>query len=467
MKLRKLILFGLMLAFVFVIAVACSSTNSSETSGTTNSNNNESSSSDTGSSEAETVTLKFMYWGSVFEKQAVEQMVQAFEKQNPTIKIDAQHVPTDYDTKINTLMASGDLPDVAYLGEGLALKWAEEGKVMDMTTYVEQHDQLRNRIPETFYYFDEGKTIGTNTAAEIMSLFYNKDLFESENVALPPSSADDAWTWSEFLETAQKLTLDNKGNNALSSDFDSENIAQYGVSFPTGWTGWYPFLKSNGGNITNEDGTEFALNSPEAVEIFQNLQDLMYKYHVAPTPTQKENMPATSVVLQTKKVAMVIDGHWNILDFGESKLNFGVGVLPKYKEAKTAIFGAPTIIFSSTKHPEEAIKFYMFHNDPEQVDLFARGLWMPLESKYYTDQEYIDKWTKTDIHPPEFKEAVIDYTLSSAESGPSYSLKNFSEIDSAMNAVLDQLWLGQKSAQEVLEEMEQEIQPLLQGNYPR
>ncbi len=453
MNVKKVVLLGILFVFCFAM-VACS--NSSDTSGDNSQGNSQ-----------ETVNLTFMYWGSVFEKQAVEKMVKAFETKYPHIKVDAQHVPNDYTTKINTLMASGDLPDVAYLGEGLALKWAEEGKVMDMSAYVEEHPQLKNRIPETFYYFDEGKTIGTNTAAEIMSVFYNKDLFAEVNVDVPPSKGSEALTWSEFVETAQKLTLDNNGNNALSSNFDPNNIVQYGVSFPTWWAGWYPFLKSNGGSITNEDGTEFTLNSPEAVEVFQNLQDLMYKYHVSPTPTQKENMPATSVLLQTKKVAMVIDGHWNILDFGESKLNFGVGVLPKYNEPKTTIFGAPTVVFSSTKHPDEAMLFYMFHNDPEEVNLYADGLWMPLESKYYTDQEYIDKWTKTEIHPPEFREAVIDYTLSSAESGPGYSLRNFSEIDTAINSVLDQLWLGTKSAKEVLTEMEEKVQPLLKGTYPR
>ncbi|MCJ8007438.1 ABC transporter substrate-binding protein [Lederbergia wuyishanensis] len=448
-KIWILILTSILCIFI----TACSSDNSSKNSD--------------GKSDGEKVTLKFMYWGSVFEKQAVEKMVKSFEEKNPNIKIDAQHVPNDYGTKINTLMASGDLPDVAYLGEGLALKWAEEGKVMDVTQYMLEYDELKNRIPETFYYFDKGKTIGTNTAGEIMSLFYNKDLFAEQGVDLPPADAQNAWDWASFVETAQKLTLDNQGRNALSPDFDAKNIAQYGISFPTWWAGWYPFLLSNGGAITNEDGTKYTLNSPEAVEVFQNLQDLMYKYHVAPTPTQKENMPATSVLLQTKKVAMVIDGHWNILDFGESKLNYGIGVLPKYKEAKSVIFGAPTVIFADTKHPDEAMKFYLFHNNPEEVDLFAKGLWMPLEEKYYTEQEYIDSWTNNEVHPPEFKEAVVDYTMNNIEPGPSYSLKNFVEIDPAIGAGLDPIWLGKKSAKDALDELEKSVQPLLQGLYER
>jgi multiple sugar transport system substrate-binding protein len=414
----------------------------------------------------ERVTLKFMFWGSAFEKQAVEQMVKAYEKANPNIKIDAQHVTGDYTTKINTLMASNELPDVAYLGEQLALKWAEQGKVLDMTPYLDQYPQLAERIPQTFYYFAPGKTIGTNTAAETINMFYNKDLFTEAGIELPPTNADSAWTWDQFVETAKRLTKDKNGKTPFDAGFDKDNIVQFGVSFPTWWGGWYPFLKSNGADITNAEGTEYTLNSPEAVEVFQNIQDLMYKHYVAPNATQQQNMPATSVRLQTRKVAMAIDGQWSILDFAESKLNFGVGVLPKFKDSKTIILGAPTVIFSSTKHPKEAIDFYIYHNNPEQVDLFAKGLWMPLEMKYYQDQEFIDKWIANDAHPEEYKEAVIDYTLSSAERSPTYTLKNWAEIDPALAAGLDHIWTNNKPAKEALDELQKTIQPLLQGRYP-
>jgi multiple sugar transport system substrate-binding protein len=455
MKGRRWIALLLSLLLAFSLA-ACSSE--------TSSNSDSDKEGSKGTKEA--ITLKFMFWGSAFEKQAVDKMVKSFEDSHPGIKVDAQHVTGDYETKINTLMATGELPDVAYLGEGLALKWAEEGKVLDMTPYLETNPELGKRLSQTYYYFAPGKTIGTNTAGEIISLFYNKDLFKESKIDPPPANASEAWTWDEFVQVAKQLTIDKNGNNALQPGFDEKNIVQFGVSFPTWWGGWYPFLKSNGADIANEDGTKFTMNSPEAVEVFQKIQDLMYKHYVAPNVTQQQNMPATSVQLQTKKVAMAINGHWNILDFAESKLNYGVAVLPKFKEAKTIMLGAPTVIFSSTKHPKEAMEFYLFHNDPEEVDLFAKGLWMPLEMKYYTDQEYIDKWTKNDAHPPEFKQAVIDYTVNNAVPGPSYGLKNWAAIDPKIGAALDLIWTNKKSAKEALDEMEKTVQPLLKGKYP-
>lgn len=465
-KRRTWVVLLLALCLMLVVA-ACGNDNSNSNTSSTNKavTDNDAVNETVQEPSGDPVTLSFMYWGSAFEKEAVEKMIKSFEASHPLIKIKGEHVPGDFTTKINTLMATNELPDISYLAEGLALKWGAEGKVLDMTPYMDIYPTLANRLPQTYYNYAPGKTIGTNTAAEIITMYYNKDLFTESGVELPPTDGANAWTWDQFLQTAMKLTKDKKGNTALDAGFDPENVVQYGISFPTWWGGWYPFLLSNGADLTNEDGTQYAMNSPESIEVFQNLQDLMYKYHVAPTATQQQNMPATNVRLQTKKVAMAIDGQWALLDFASTKMNFGMGVLPKFKEPKTIILGSPTVIFSSTEHPEEAMEFYLYHNNPEQVDLFKQGLWMPLEEKYYMEQDSIDSWIKNDAHPAEYKEAVIDYTVKYAGRAPSYDLKNFAEIDPKIGAALDKIWTNKDPAEKVLNDLEKEVQPLLQGKY--
>lgn len=442
-------------AVCLLVATACSGNGSSGAEG--------------GEGEAgsgkEPVRLKFMYWGSAFEKQAMENMVEAFNKSHPDIVVQAEHVPGDYAAKINTLMATNELPDIAYLSEPLSMKWGAEGRLLDMKPYMELYPQLAERLEQTYYNPAPDKTLGTNTAVEMITLYYNKDLFEEAGVAPPPTKGENAWTWDEFVETAKKLTKDNNGNTPFDPGFNPNSIVQYGVSFPTWIGGWYPFLLSNGGDITNDDGTQYTLDSPEAIEVFQKLQDLMYVHHVAPTATQQQNMPATNVRLQTKKVAMAIDGQWALLDFASTKMNFGMGVLPKFKEPKTIVLGSPTVIFANTAHPDEAIRFYLYHNDPKQVDLYAKGLWMPLEEKYYTDPAEIAYWTDNEAHPPEYKDAVIDFTLNYAGRSPMYFLKNMAEIEPVINAALDKLWTNKEPAEKVLRDLKQEVQPLLQGKY--
>lgn len=77
---------------------------------------------------------------------------------------------------------------------------------------------------------------------------------------------------------------------------------------------------------------------------------------------------------------MTVSGNWALQAFAEQDFNLGVGVLPKLKVSNTLLDGAPTVIFKSTKHPEEAWLLYKYMADPESVlPLIEGGLWMPLK----------------------------------------------------------------------------------------
>ena len=332
------------------------------------------------------VELTFTFWGSAFEREAVELMVQSFNDSHPDIQVRGQHIPDAYQEKISTMVAGGTPPDLGYLNEQQAFLWAEEGVILDLTPHFRADPEASNRLAASYYNYDDGtRTIGTNTAAETMILYYNKSLFDEAGLDYPPSQAADAWTWSEFVSVAKQLTVDRSGNTAASDAFDPENIDVFGISFPTWWGGYLPMIYSNGGQLASDDGTELLLNQPAAVEALQAVQDLIYVHHVAPTPAQSEALPSASVMMQSGKVAMAINGHWAILDYSQLGFDWGIGVLPYHQEPATILLGSPTVIYAATEHPDEAFTFYKFHNDPSKVDLYAKGLWMPLQLEYYTN----------------------------------------------------------------------------------
>jgi multiple sugar transport system substrate-binding protein len=411
--------------------------------------------------------VTFMHWGSLLEKEEMAKTIAAFEELHPDITIDQQHVPGDYNTKLNVLIAANDVPDVFYVGSGLAYEWASEGRLLDFTPYVEQYPQVQDRLPETFVCHEPGRTAGNWIAVVMVTLFYNKELFDEADVPYPPAEAEQAYTWDEFVETAKLLTLDNDGRNATQPDFDPDNIRQYGVAIPRSWNRWYPLVRSNGGDLTDESGTQFTLDSPEGIDVLQKLQDLIHVHHVSPTPTQEENIPAPSVALQSRRVAMVEHGQYVLLDVAATGMPFGMGVLPKLQEPLTMLSCDSTVINANSPNVEAAVEFYVSHTDPQlNITPFANGLWMPLERKYYTDQTLIDSWTANDAHPPEYRTAVIDYTLNHSVRGLREVLRNWPAIDSRIVSSLDPLWTGEKNAQDVLADMRSAVQPLLQGKWP-
>lgn len=415
----------------------------------------------------EKVTLRFMYFGTLVEKDAVSNMVKEFEKTHTNIKIEPIHVPDDqYNTKMATLVAGGQEPDVAYCSIEQAYEWFQSGKIMDLSPYFEKDKNAAVNRMETSKYYVGNKLMATNTAMETMTLYYSREAFKKAGLPEPPSTLDKAWKWDEFVEVAKKLTIDNNGKNASEPGFDYENIKQYGVSFGTGWYSYLSFVFSNGGDLASPDGKTPTVDSPEFIDAVQKMADLIHKYHVAPSPAQKKTMPGLDITLQTGQIAMTFGGQWSLLDLGNSKVNFGIGVLPVLKQPAMVGFGDPTVIFSSTKHPQEAWEFYKFHNSvATATSLFANGLWMPTENEYYEKPELLDKWIKNDAHPKEYKTAVVDAFFKVGKQAPTYTLKNFGKINDKMTAKLDLVWQGKEPAEKVLKELNEELKPMMQGRW--
>jgi multiple sugar transport system substrate-binding protein len=416
--------------------------------------------------------LKFTYWGSDMEKAAIEQMVATFEKQNPDIDVDAIHIPyEEYLARVTAMVQNGESPDVGYLSGYQAPIWANEGRVMDMTNLIENDPQLSTTLLATRYYYAPGKIAGINTAVEATLLFYNKALFEEAGVPYPPSEPTEAWTWDEFVVAAEKLTKDVNGKHPGEAGFDPKQIRTYGVAFDKIYEGWtiYPFIFSNGGEMVNEDGTRLLLDSPESTEAMQKLTDLMWVQHVSPTPVQDQNLPGYVTMFQTGNLAMHISGHWSLLDYSSVKdLNFGVAVLPKFKKPVTVILGSPTVIFSSTKNKEAAIRFYKFHNNPEAVDLFARGLWMPLQKVYYTDPEKKKLWLDNSVHPFNTQSTFTDYVVNYSMPLPSYYVRNYAQVlDVALRPAINRIWNHEATAAEAFAEAAKASETLLQGRWDK
>ena len=415
-------------------------------------------------------TLRFTYWGSEMEKAAIEQMVAAFEKANPDVDVEPIHIPYEgYIAQVSAMMQNGQSPDVGYLISLQAPLWAEEGKLLDLTDLIQNDPQLSTTLLASRYFYAPGKVAGINTAVEATLLFYNKAIFDEAGVPYPPSDPKQAWTWDEFVAAAQRLTSDMNGKHPGEAGFDPEKISTYGVAFDKtyeGWT-WYPFIFSNGGQMVNKDGTRLLLDSPEATEAMQKLADLMWVQHVAPTPVQDQNLPGYVTMLQTGNLAMHISGHWSLLDYASVKdLPFGVAVLPRFKEPVTVVLGSPTVIFAGTQNQDAAIRFYKFHNNPEAVDLFARGLWMPLQQSYYTEPDKMKFWLDNPAHPVESHPAFTDYILNYSLPMPSSYLRNYAEVlDVALRPAIDDIWNNKASAADAFAEAVKAAQPLMQGRW--
>ena len=80
---------------------------------------------DTSTGNGEEITLRYAGWGSNSEKKATQKVIDKFEEEHPNIKVEYLHIPTDYNTKLTTMMAAGQEPDVAMVTGDTALQIIE------------------------------------------------------------------------------------------------------------------------------------------------------------------------------------------------------------------------------------------------------------------------------------------------------------------------------------------------------
>jgi multiple sugar transport system substrate-binding protein len=80
---------------------------------------------------AEDITLTFTYWGSTYEKEVISKAIDKFV-QSTGIKVEGIIIPSEYETKLTTMIASNDAPDAGYLGPPTAYKWYEDGKLANI-----------------------------------------------------------------------------------------------------------------------------------------------------------------------------------------------------------------------------------------------------------------------------------------------------------------------------------------------
>jgi multiple sugar transport system substrate-binding protein len=409
-----------------------------------------------GFAAAAPVEISYMMWYNTTqsEGQTQQAIIDKFNASQNRIKVSLILIPRDgFETKVNTMAAGGQLPDCTTLSEAMAIEFAANDLLADVSTmYPPDAAPLKTC---TFTY--KGKPVGYSSGNEVLLLYYNKKLFDAAKVSYPPASADKAWTWDQFVQAAKKLTKDKNGKTPNDAGFDAKNIVTFGADFNRLWWMWPIVMYSNGGGLMSPDGKELWINKPESIEAMQKLADLYVKDKVAPSVGDKNAMPSLDLTLLTNKIAMATSGQWemgvSLNNSLKDGLDYGVGVLPKMKKAVTYNTGAPYGVFKATKHLAEAIEFIRYISSEEiSWEQITNGILMPVNAKWYKNEAAMRQWAD---HPPRpafamYKTAVIDYAMNNAVQVPWYYFNGYMGLNDIIESGTEAVWNGKTTAKDYI-----------------
>lgn len=459
---------GLILTALLVGAAGCGG-NEANTDNNTSTSSPGSEATKAPEASAEKVKIIYSMWGSAVEGNTTQAVADRFNASQDKIEVEVQAIPWEnYMTKLNTLATAGQLPDTGMLKEDGVIQWSSEGMLNDVSAMYEGSD---SKPLDSLAYKYQGKPVAYAAANEILLLYYNKDMFDKANVPYPPSALDQAWTWDQFVDAAKKLTNDKNGKHPGEDGFNAQSIVQFGASvenLPWQLEAW---TLSNGGGFYSEDGTEVKVGEDASIEAIQRVADLYLKDHVAPLSVgQTDDGIQRTIIAGT--VAMATNGQWNVgtsLNTAkEEGLNYGVAVLPYMKDKITISTGGANVVFSQTKHPQEAMEWLKWYNSEENNwELISSGIWMPTLDKWYKDEALTRKWVENPNFPPydEYKSAVVDYAQSPAARPAAWFYTNYTtDFNTLLGSILGDVWTGKTTAKDAISKNLEALKAAHTGN---
>ncbi len=217
--------------------------------------------------------LRILHWGDKTEDEIVRKLIGAFEQQNPDIQIVRTNVgsPAQLQTKLQTMLAAGEPPDLFYLIFEKVAAFASKDVLEDIEPYVSRDraagapdaPDLDDFFPATlnaFRYDPQTRGVGRGTLVGLpkdftcVGFYYNRKLFDQAGVPYPPKTG---WTWDEFHAAARRI---------------GQLPGCYGAEVVTWESMVRIFLFSHGLDLAEPGFQQFHLTDPDVVATLDKLR---------------------------------------------------------------------------------------------------------------------------------------------------------------------------------------------------
>lgn len=296
-----------------------------------------------------------------------KRLFEAFEKENPGVKVEPVDIPSDdYDTKMTTMLSSGDKTDVLTMKNlNTYSQFAYRDQLKDLTSHIKDIDT--EPAKDTYKMYDiEGKTYAQPYRTDFWVLYYNKALLAKAGITDVANM-----TWDEYVTYAKQLTDESAGvhgayQHTWRSVVQAIAAAQNDASLiePK-----YDFLKP----------------------YYDRTLDLQKSKAIMDYGTAKSTQVTYASQFNGQKTGMMYMGTWfmagilNEKDAGTSTVDWSIAPIPQKKKGEVTTFGSPTgfAINKNAKNSDLAQKFLDFASGKEAAKILAETGVVP---SYRTDE---------------------------------------------------------------------------------
>jgi multiple sugar transport system substrate-binding protein len=282
-----------------------------------------------------------------------KEVIADFEKANPDIKVEYVGIAsTEYQSKVDTALQGGGLPDVGGVGAAMLASFAAQGALDPLDDRLAK-SSLNGKLNEDMVKSlkaaggGDGTLYSIPTSANNGVLYYRTDLFKKAGLDAPT-------TWDKFYDAADKLTNAGKNEFGYTIRGGAGSIAQ-ALDAMYGQSGITSFWDASGEKTT--------VNDPKNVAALEKYVKLYKKV----TPAADLNNDFTKMVAQWDSGTIGMLNH-NLGSYQDHVKALGVDKFrgipqPTGADGKRVQVSNPVDglgLFKSSKNKEAAWKFIEF-----------------------------------------------------------------------------------------------------------
>ena len=232
----------------------------------------------------------------------VKSWVDGFTK-DTGIKVTVEH-PDKLEEKYPQVAATGDGPDIIFWAHDRFGGYAQSGLLAEIHPSKAFQDKLFPFTWDAVRY--DGKLIGYPIAVEALSLIYNKDL-----VKQPPK------TWEEIPALDKQLRAN--GKSAIMWNLQEPYFT-------------WPIIAADGGYAFKYENGKYNIKDVGVANVgsqagLQFIVDLVKNKHI----NADTDYSIAEAAFNKGQTAMTINGPWAWNNIEQSKINYGVTLLPTFK----------------------------------------------------------------------------------------------------------------------------------------
>lgn len=314
----------------------------------------------------DTTTVTLSGWQSnPIEQQLLRQVLADFQAKHPLLKVKYEVISDQYMDVIKTRLVADAAADVFFLDSAEAPLLMSRGVLEPLESYITEDFEVADFEAKLLNVFKhQGRIYGFPKDFSTLALFYNKQAFQAAGLTAPPK------TWSEFLQYAEKLTVDQDGDG---------KIDQYGFGLAPELSRQQFMIKAFGGSLTDSKGYA-AFASPSAIKGLELIVDQYRQDKTAVLPSDVGTSAGAEMFGQGK-VAMVIEGNWAIPYLNETfpQLQFGTVEVPTVNRQPGAmVYTVAYVMNQQAKHKQAAWELLSYLTGKEGMKAWtSKGLALP------------------------------------------------------------------------------------------